>query len=268
MATLHSIHKWRTRHASYYSTQRANIGSYISTTNAELKDKTWCCGTVPFMSHLKVVYMLRTWARWSLLWSCSPSAKFGKMKSEVFLVLFHCQAFLRPLLDKKVASDIAKCASTDKDMRGLCDNGKIFFNHLTKLEEEPDKKTLQKGFHRGMAFFLPDDHPGADILCGFPARRCPFWPSKSKTGRGIHTQRSSERKRDPPSKWHRRPQDSTPFLVWPWPCDTATMARKLTMSGSFTRKCLVMDQPASNGQLNTRASYFWRLVLMKASTQE
>lgn len=43
---------------------------------------------------------------------------------------------------------------------------------------------------------------------------------------------------------------------------------KLTMSGSFTPKCLVMDQPVSNGQLNTRASYFWRLVLMKASTQE
>ena len=72
--------------------------------------------------------------------------------------------FLETLLGKNVASDIVDCASTDKDMRGLCKNGKIFFNHFTKLEEEPDKTTLQKGFYRGIAFFLPDNHPGADIL--------------------------------------------------------------------------------------------------------
>lgn len=46
----------------------------------------------------------------------------------------------------------------------LCDSGEAFFNHLFKLEEEPDQKTLQKGFNRGIAFFLPDDYPGADIL--------------------------------------------------------------------------------------------------------
>lgn len=73
-------------------------------------------------------------------------------------------SFLEALLGKNVASDIVKYASTDKNMRGLCDNGKIFFNHFIKLEEKPDTKTLQKGFCRGIAFFLPDNHPGADIL--------------------------------------------------------------------------------------------------------
>lgn len=72
--------------------------------------------------------------------------------------------FLEALLGKNVASDIVKCASTDKDIRSLYDNGKIFFNHFIKLEEEPDTKTLQKGFYRGIAFFLPDNHPGADIF--------------------------------------------------------------------------------------------------------
>lgn len=81
-----------------------------------------------------------------------------------FLTAIPLSKFTGSLFGRQAQAHMSKVLQTDTDMRALWQNGRVFFNHMVKLEKVPNEQTLELGFERGAAFFLPDGFRGADIL--------------------------------------------------------------------------------------------------------
>lgn len=72
--------------------------------------------------------------------------------------------FTESLFGQDAQALISEVLQSDTEMKALWKNGKVFFNHMVKLEKVPNEQTMELGFERGAAFFLPDGFHGADIL--------------------------------------------------------------------------------------------------------